>query len=140
MDIIGVWKVAEAQTFNKQTFKLDWRKAEDILADDSLEDYEKQPISMRFLFTEDGKIKTLSPIPEGVTKEELDEAIASGECSLYDENTIVVEEKEWKEEDGKIVWNTGVKGEVMDEEINPWAELKQTDNGIEMMTFRLVKE
>jgi hypothetical protein len=139
MNIIGKWNVAEAQVLNRSTFKLDWRTAADIMADDSLEDYEKQSVSYSYLFTEEGKALTLFPIPDNITKEQIDEALASGELKLYDDSTMVLEEKAWKEEDGKLFYNSGAKGEVLGEEISPWVEIKQTDGGIELMAYRLIK-
>ena len=140
MNIIGKWNVAEAQVLNRSTFKLDWRTAADIMADDSLEDYEKQAISYSYFFTEDGKALTLFPIPADMPKEEIDAAIASGEAKLFDEKTIVLEEKAWKEEDGKLFYDTQAKAEVLGEKLSSWVEIKQTENGIELMAYRLIKE
>ena len=43
MEIIGKWNIAEAKVMNKD-FKMEWRTAADIMADDSLDDYVKQSI------------------------------------------------------------------------------------------------
>lgn len=139
MNIIGKWKISEAMVFDKD-LKSTWRAAADILADDTLEDYVKESVAYRYVFTDDGKALTLFPIPADMPREELDELLSSGEASLYDDNTIIVEEKEWKEEDGKLLYNTGVKGEVLGEEVSPWTEIRPTADGIELITFRLVRE
>ena len=135
MEIIGKWNVAEAQMMNKD-FKMEWRTAADIMADDSLDDYVRQLISYSYVFTEDGKALTLFAIPEDLPKEELDAALASGELKLYDEKTMILEEKAWKEEDGKLLYDT----EVLGEKLSSWVEIKQTADGIELMAYRLVKE
>ena len=139
MEILGKWKVTEAQVMNKD-FKMVWRTAADIMADDSLDDYVKQLISYSYCFTDDGKALTLFPIPENLPQEELDAALASGELKLYDEKTMILEEKAWKEEDDKLFYDTEAKAEVLGEKLSSWMEIKQTATGIELMAYRLVKE
>lgn len=139
MNIIGKWKIAEAKVFNKD-FTQTWRTAADIMADDTLDDYVKESIGFGYVFTEDGKALTVFPIPADMPKEEIDEMIASGEMKLYDDSTMILEEKAWKEEDGDLLYNTGVKGEVLGETVSPWVEVSETADGIELMSYRLVRE
>ena len=138
MNIIGKWKISEAMVFNEDLTQT-WRTAAEILADDKLDDYVKESIGFGYAFTDDGKALTLYPLSGDIPKEELDEMLSSGKASLYDESTIIVEEKEWKEEDGKLLYNTGMKGEVLGETVSPWVEIKPTADGIEVMSFRLVR-
>jgi len=139
MEIIGKWNIAEAKVMNKD-FKMEWRTAADIMADDSLDDYVKQSIGYSYCFTEDGKALTLFPIPADAPKEEIDEALASGEMKLHDDSTMILEEKAWKEEDGKLFYDTEAKAEVLGEKLSSWVEIKPTADGIELMAYRLVKE
>jgi hypothetical protein len=139
MEIIGKWNIAEAKVFNAATMKLEWRTAADIMADEAVDDYVKQSLGYSYLFTEDGKAQVLMPIPANIPKEQIDAAIASGEVKLFDDSTMVLEEKAWKEEDGKLLFDTGAKGEVLGETVSPWVEIKESGNGIELMTYRLVK-
>ena len=44
---------------------------------------------------------------------------------------------EWKNEDGRILYNTGVEGEVLGEEVSPWIELEEKDGVIELQMMRL---
>jgi len=140
MNIIGKWKITEVKVFSPEGLNLVWRTASDILSDENADDYVKQSLLYKYIFTEDGKALLLFPIPADAPKAEIDEAIASGEVKLYDDSTIILEEKAWKEEDGKFFFDSGTKGEVLGEAISPWVEIKETDDGIEVMSYRLVKE
>ena len=138
MDIIGRWSIQEVLRFN-DNFERIWVDRETILSDDTLNDSEKQVLHMEMIFTEDGKIKTVMPLPESIPQEEIDEAIASGEISLYDEKTMLLEEHPWKRENGKIMYDTGAKIELFGEPVSSWEELKEEDGLLRMMTFRLKK-
>jgi len=140
MEIIGKWNIAETQVFNSKTLKLDWRSAADILADENAEDYVKESLAYSYIFTEDGKVLVVMPIPADVPKEEIEAEAASGELTLYDGSTMILEEKAWKEEDGKFFFDSEAKGEVLGEEVSSWVEIKETADGIELMTYRLTKE
>ncbi|MDO4842178.1 MAG: hypothetical protein Q3982_05825 [Phoenicibacter congonensis] len=93
-----------------------------------------------FIFTEDGRALTTFALPEDMPKEELDELLASGEMKLYDDSTMILEEKAWKEEDGKLFYDTEAKAEVLGEKLSSWVSIKQTADGIELLMYRLVKE
>ena len=136
MNIIGTWKVAEVQDVLNKT----WRTAGDIAADAAAPDYLKEGLAYRYSFTEDGQMRVLFPIPEGIPQEQIDAALASGELTLFDEKTMVLETKAWKEEDGKLLFNSGAKGEVLGETVNPWIELVPVGDLLEMTTYRLKKE
>ena len=139
MKYSGLWKIKAAQQWDEKTMGLVEKNVEDILADPNLDDGDKKMLYAQFLFTEDGWVKTLMDIPEDMPKEELDELLASGEFELLD-NKLVLEKKEWKEEDGKIKFDTGTKGEVFGEAVDPWTEIPQADDGsIKYVTYTLVK-
>ncbi len=43
--------------------------------------------------------------------------------------------------DGKVKFNTGTKGEVLGEAIDPWAEITENvDGSIKFFTYTLVKD
>ena len=140
MNILGKWKITEVQVFSSEGLNLVWRTATDILADEKADDYVKQSLQYKYIFTEDGKALLLYPIPANAPKEEVEKAIASGEFKLYDDNTMILEEKAWKEENGKLYFDSGAKGEVLGEAVSPWVEIKETADGIEVMSYRLVRE
>ena len=72
-------------------------------------------------------------------KEELDAAAAAGELELCGD-MIILERKRWKEEDGKLLYDTGVKGEVLGEAVSPWVEVKFADDMMELPMMRLIRE
>lgn len=141
MEIIGSWKIDEALRYQVSDTGVTqvWQKAAGILADESIDEDDKTMLRAEIAFTEDGKVQWILPLPENVSQEEIDEAAAAGELTLLDDGRFVVEEKEWKEEDGKVMYNTGVKGEVFGEEVSPWIELKENNGTVEIMTYRIVK-
>ena len=89
-------------------------------------------------FTEDGKVLNLSPIPEDLSQEEIDEVIESGEYELY-EGYIKLTEYRWKTEHGKYYLDTNIRGEVLGEEVSPWEEISVVDGIMETMTVRVAK-
>lgn len=140
MNVVGLWKIKKAVQFDAATMKMVEKDVDAIIADSSIPDDEKKMLYAKFLFTEDGWIKTLFPIPEDMPKEELDEMLESGEMELYGDSFLVIEKKGWKEEDGKLKFDTGTKGEVMGEAVDSWAEIKETEYGIMLMVYGLEKE
>ena len=91
------------------------------------------------VFTADGMVQWCLPIPEGATQEQIDEAIASGELKMSAGGKMIVEEKPWKEENGKIFYDTGAKGEVLGEAVSPWVEVPEEDGMIQLMVYKLKK-
>ena len=140
MDALGVWKIRNAQQFDAATMKLVDKNVDDILADTRIPEDDKQMLRAKFIFKDDGYVYTALPVPEEMPQEEIDEYLASGEAWLVD-GLLGVERKEWKEEDGKVKFNSGTKGEVLGEAIDPWMEIKENDDGsIKFFTYTLVKE
>jgi hypothetical protein len=116
------------------------KNVEDILADPNIDDGDKKMLYVKFLFDEDGWVKTLMDIPEDLPKQDLDEMLASGEFELQDDK-LVIEKKEWKQEDGKIKFNSGVKGEVLGEAVDPWEEITENaDGSIKFLTYTLARD
>ena len=68
MKYSGLWKIKAAQQWDEKAMGLVERNVEDILADQSLSDDDKKMLYSQFLFTDDGWIKTMLPIPEGMDK------------------------------------------------------------------------
>ena len=138
MNVIGKWKIAAALTLNDQ-FEQVWKTVSEMAADPEVDPFDLQMFDSLIIFGEDGVIKTAIKIPEDLPQEEIDAAIASGECELYAPGLMVVEKREWKEEDGKIKFKSGVEGEILGEEVDPWVEIIPLENGIEYGTFRLTR-
>ena len=135
MDIIGKWKINKVCQMGDDAFE--WRTREEV-KDVDPEDVDEM-FRMMMVFEEGGKTFSIMPIPEGVSQEEIDEAVKAGEINLYGDGYISLEGGEWREEDGKIFYKTSVRGEVLGEEVDPWVELKEVDDGFELMFSRYVK-
>ena len=136
-DFIGKWRVAEILTYDDETSGLVWVKVEDLLAKPDLSD-DFALAAKGILEFDNDRIYLLSPLPEGVTKEEIDEAVASGELILKD-GMMCPESFEWKIENDKAYINSHAEGEVLGEKVSPWVEIKEIGDMIEIMTFRVVK-
>lgn len=139
IDLVGKWKVAEMMHFDEENGTFDWAKAEDILAKDDLDKDTRFMASMVVVFGEDGTITMLTPLPEGVSQEEVDAAVKAGKVELRD-GLMFMGEQHWKVEDGKIMTDTEPEAEIMGEKVGPWIELKELGDGrIELMLFRLAR-
>lgn len=136
MDIIGTWKVNKVCQMGDDAFE--WRTREEVR--DVEPDEIDEMFRMKMVFEEGGKAVSVMPIPEGVSKEEIDAAVAEGEIKIYGDGLIALDESEWREEDGKVFYKTSVRGEIFGEEVDPWTELKEVDGGFELMFSRYVKE
>ncbi|MBE6572086.1 MAG: hypothetical protein E7656_07560 [Ruminococcaceae bacterium] len=89
---------------------------------------------------EDGKIYPLMAIPEEATKEDIDEAVKSGEfflrCGmLWDGSSF-----DWEIRDGEPWYNTGIEGEVFGEKADPWQKALDENGLFDFMTTKFVKE
>ena len=82
---------------------------------------------------EDGKLYMLMPLPEGVSKEEVDKAVKAGVIKLYD-GMMTDDPKAWEERDGELWLEVG---EGMSED--GWAKLSDDDGHLLFMTTRYTK-
>lgn len=138
-NLLGKWLVAETMQFNEEKCSLEWVKVEDILSKAEVDRETAMLLNTVVIFQEGGTIDFLCPLPEGVSQAEIDAAIAAGKLKLKD-GMMIMDQKHWKEEDGKIVTDTGAEGEVFGEKVGPWEELKVVDGDVvEMMMYRLKK-
>ncbi len=137
MDIKGLWKVDKVIGFDENYDQI-WKDAQAIINDPEADADEKQMAQAKVEFGDDGMVRMLMAIPEDLPKEELDAAVAEGEIELRGD-MMVAEQHPWKEEDSKFFFDSGIQGEAFGEELSSWEEITETENGIEMFTFRLVK-
>ena len=136
INVVGRWKIKEV-SFMDQDLNKTWRSVEDLLADDSVED--KNLYRSKVMFTEGGEILMMLEKPDDMSQEEVDEMMASGEMEVY-ESYIVYEKFPWKEEDGRIMFDSGMKGEVFGEAVSPWIEIKGSDDEIFLFSYKLVRD
>ena len=135
MNILGDWKITVVLQFSDSNEQI-WMPVEEYLKQD---DADESMLSSICRFADDGTFKMLVPIPEGVTQEELDAAVSSGEISL-EGDFICAETYDWKEEDGKFFFDTKTEGEFLDEKLSSWVEVTVFDDGkIQLMMFKLAK-
>lgn len=139
MNPVGKWKTVEMMHFNDEKFCMEWAKVEDVLATENLDKEERFMANMVMVFDEQGTITMLTSLPEGVSQAEVDAAVKAGEVTLVD-GMMLMEERRWKAENGKIYTDTEPEGEVMGEKVGPWAELKEVSDGVyELMFMRIAR-
>ena len=133
-NLVGKWRIAEMMDFNSEKECIEWVKTEELLSRDDADKDTFLIGRMQIVFAEDGTITMLTPIPDGVSQEEVDAAVKSGEITLKD-GMMFMGENHWKVEDGKNMADTGLEGEVMGEKVGPWEELKEIGDGMLQMTM-----
>ena len=104
---------------------------EEAVADELKE--RRNMIGGQIAVCEDGKLYMLMPLPEGVSKEEVDKAVETGVIKLYD-GMITDDPKAWEERDGELWLEVG---EGMSED--GWAKLSDDDGHLLFMTTRYTK-
>ena len=90
MDVKGLWKVDKVIGFDENYDQI-WKDAQAIINDPEADANEKQMAQAQVEFGDDGVVRMMLPIPEGIPKEELDAAVAEGEIELRG-NMMVAEQ------------------------------------------------
>lgn len=88
---------------------------------------------------EDGNLYVLMPLPEGVTQEEVDEALNAGAIKLRN-GMLYDNPMAWEERDGKLWFDTGIEGEAFGEKADSWACGIDDEGFLVFITSRFVKE
>ena len=104
---------------------------EEAVADEMKE--RKQTVAGQLAVCEDGKLYMLMPLPEGVSKEEVDQAVKAGVIKLYD-GMMTDDPKAWEERDGALWLEVG---EGMSED--GWAKISDDDGYLTFATTRYIK-
>ncbi len=136
--IIGRWKIQALRLFNDRYEQI-WVEAPAILADKDHIDSDKKMLQMDILFTEDGFIKMLMPVPEDIPPEEITAAVQSGELTLYDEKTMLLHAFPYRYDNGKLLYDTGFGGSGAEGQENFWEEIIQENGMLQWMRYRLQK-
>jgi len=105
---------------------------EEAVADEMKE--RKQMIGGKIAITDDGKLYMLMPLPEGVSDEEVEEAVKAGHIKLYD-GMMTDEPKACEERDGELWLEVG---EGMSED--GWVKLSDDGEFIDFMNIRYKKQ
>ena len=132
MNLVGKWKIKAVLSFSPDRKTLD-----ELLADGEDEDSVSKYRNTVTQFNEDDTVEDMMPVPADYTKEQIDE-LAAGGMKIRD-NMAVISTVEWKTEDGKNLYNTGQKGEILGEEVSPWIEIQEIDDMIEIQFLRYVR-
>ena len=137
--LIGKWRIAQALQFDDESNDMKWTNVEDIL---NGEDVDRDTITMLnsiVEFEEDGRMLMLAPIPEGISQDEIDEAVKAGQIKVKD-GRMYFEENHWKVEDGANYTDTMPEGEVLGEKVGPWEKVTEFEDGtIVFLTYRLAR-
>lgn len=130
MDIIGKWKIKE---FNIPTPDGIKKYTPETLPDtEEFEEFAKM-LSTRVEFTEDGLLNTLMQVPE-----EMLEAAKEQGFTVREDGFAVIDSTAWKEEDGKFFFDSKIEGEILGEEVDPFTEIKVTEDGCLLYSFDIL--
>ncbi len=99
----------------------------------------KQTVGSYIEVCDNGEMYLLVPVPDGVTQEELDEAVASGEIDLRN-GMLCQGPLAWQERDGKLWYDSGIEGEVFGEKADTWACGIDENGFLNFMNIRYSKE
>ena len=121
MDIRGIWKVREVHVPTPE--------GERIFTPDDPPEEERfesciEMMQCRTEFAEDGVLNTLMFVPE-----EMREEAAKHGAVVREDGYAAVESTVWKEENGKIYYDTKIEGEVLGEPVDPFSEIPVTEDG-----------
>ena len=75
-------------------------------------------------FAEDGMLNTLMFVPE-----EMREEAAKHGAVVREDGYAAIESTTWKEENGKLYYDTKIEGEVLGEKVDSFAEIPVTEDG-----------
>lgn len=121
MDVRGVWKVKEVHVPTPD--------GEKVFTPDNPPEDERfegvvEMMQYRTEFAEDGTLNTLMFVPE----DKRGEAAKHG-AVVREDGYAAVESTVWKEENGKIYYDTEIEGEVLGEKVDSFAEIPVTEDG-----------
>ena len=121
MDVRGVWKVKEVHVPTPDGEKV---FAPDNPPEDERFEGAVEMMQYRTEFAEDGVLNTLMFVPE-----EMREEAAKHGAVVREDGYAAVESTVWKEENGKIYYDTEIEGEVLGEKVDSFAEIPVTEDG-----------
>ncbi len=121
MDIRGIWKVKEIRVPTPDGVK--------VFTPDNPPQEERfegsaELMNYRTEFAEDGVLNTLMFVPEEMRQEAAKQGV-----EVREDGYAAVESTVWKEENGKIYYDTKIEGEVLGEKADSFAEIPVTEDG-----------
>ena len=121
MDICGIWKVKEARVPTPDGAKV---FTPDNPPEDERFEGSAELMQYRTEFAEDGMLNTLMFVPE-----EMREEAAKHGAVVREDGYAAIESTTWKEENGKLYYDTKIEGEVLGEKVDSFAEIPVTEDG-----------
>ena len=130
MDIRGIWKVREVHVPTPE--------GERIFTPDDPPEEERfesciEMMQCRTEFAEDGVLNTLMFVPE----DKRGEAAKHG-AVVREDGYAAIESTVWKEENGKIYYDTKIEGEVFGEKVDSFAEIPVTEEGCLLYSYGMI--
>ena len=130
MDIRGIWKVKEVRVPTPDGTK--------VFTPDNPPEDERFESSAEFLqyrmeFAEGGVLNTLMFVPE-----EMREEAAKHGALVREDGYAPIESTVWKEENGKIYYDTKIEGEVLGEKVDSFAEIPVTEDGRLLYSYGMI--
>ena len=99
----------------------------------------KRMINSFVKITDDMKMYLLMSLPEGVSQQEVDAAVAAGHIKLMD-GAICSESMDCELRDGELWYNSGIEGEIFGEKTDPWVKAIDDDGFLIFVATRYIKE
>ena len=121
MDICGIWKVKEVRVPTPDVEKV---FTPDNPPEDERFEGSAELMQYRTEFAEDGMLNTLMFVPE-----EMREEAAKHGAVVREDGYAAIESTTWKEENGKLYYDTKIEGEVLGEKVDSFAEIPVTEDG-----------
>ena len=144
MDFKGVWTVVSMKVFDMETMEMNWKPVDEILAIEGDEFKLYRMIACgAFIFGDESPLKMLCPIEgvDDISEEEKKEALESGKAQIVDDELMMVQEMAYKEEDGKLLIDSGEHGEFLGEAIDPFRPVEVLGNTLIINgTYQIVRK
>lgn len=130
MDIRGTWKVKEIRVPTPDGVK--------VFTPDNPPQEERfegsaELMGYRTEFAEDGMLNTLMFVPEEMRQEAAKQGV-----EVREDGYAAVESTVWKEENGKIYYDTKIEGEVLGEKVDSFAEIPVTEDGCLLYSYGMI--
>lgn len=130
MDIRGTWKVKEIRVPTPDGVK--------VFTPDNPPQEERfegsaELMNYRTEFAEDGMLNTLMFVPEEMRQEAAKQGV-----EVREDGYAAIESTVWKEENGKIYYDTKIEGEVLGEKADSFAEIPVTEDGCLLYSYGMI--
>ena len=98
----------------------------------------RQMIGSKIKICSDGNLYLLTPLPDGVSQEDIDEAVTAGQITLMD-GMMASDPLAWEERGGELWYCTGIEGEIFGEKTDGWVRAIGDDGLFHHITMRFQK-